>query len=195
MNWSPDFTGHRMYGRLDLPWAKIQQDLVAWADDQTYSNAVVNDNPDWQQRNPQLWAKQFAYREQGYTQHNTQIWKTTNREPKIDFDWEQDICQQLPLDHAVATLTRQDPGQVLPWHADSFYYLQAQFPQDPRPIWRFLVFMQDWKTGHVLQVGDHVHAHWQQGDTLVWPPGTLHLAANVGSEPKWTCNVTGFLVV
>lgn len=182
-------------GQLDLPWEDVERDLQVWQQDQTFTEAVVNDDPALRDRNPELWHKQWPYRQQGYTAHNTRIWKNTNQSDKIQFPWEQDICRQLPLDKAIATLTRQDPGQILPWHQDSFYYHRVCHQEDSRPIWRFLVFMRDWQIGHMLQVNDQLLANWKRGDVVVWHPGTMHLAANVGEVPKWTCNVTGFLTV
>jgi hypothetical protein len=76
-----------------------------------------------------------------------------------------------------------------------------RIPPDPgfdllaqaRPIWRFLLFLEDWKMGHVLQVNNSMLHHWHQGDVVVWQPGTMHVSANIGLETKWTCNITGFL--
>jgi hypothetical protein len=133
------------------------------------------------------------YKKYGYTEHNTIIWKTTNINPILEFDWEKTIIQQLPLTHAIATVTRQDPGQILPWHMDRLFMLRKLYPNEKGTIWRFLLFLEDWQMGHVLQVKDTMLHHWKQGDVVVWHPGTMHVAANIGIEPKWTCNITGFL--
>jgi hypothetical protein len=196
INFSKTFTTDFIHcGKIDLPWDKVKKDLESVADDQTKLISIVGHNS---LINEELYNLQNEYAKYGYTQHNTKLWKTTNGiEPKLTFDWEQDINNQLPLDYTIATVTRQDPGQVLPWHVDRYFFLKNQYPNDPRPIWRFLMFMEDWKIGHIVQVKNSVFTHWKQGDVITWQPGeeSLHVTANIGLEKKWTCNITGFLTV
>lgn len=177
------------YCKIQLPWDDVARDLATWSKDMTHDYSLLDD----MSYNDALGAEQKEHARFGYTKHNTHIWKTTNREPKLTFSWESAIIAQLPLDHAIATVTRQDCGQVLPWHEDRFYMLRNRFPDETRPIWRFLMFMEDWKKGHFLQVNDSVLHHWQRGDCIVWQPPTMHLSGNIGTDPKWTCNITGFL--
>lgn len=192
MNFIKDFEeDYYNCGKLDLDWQQVKADLETVADEQSMNWSIIGNTT----YNDDASKVQNEYVKYGWTQHNTKSWKTTNFDPKITFDWEQRVINQLPLDKAVATIHRQDPGQTLPWHYDRFFMLKRLHPDDPRPIWRFLVFLEDWKLGHFLQVGDSVLHHWQQGDTVVWKPGKEHLATNVGLEKKWTCNVTGFLTL
>lgn len=185
-NFDSDFV---LWSRVTLPWSQVEEDLAYWQTDDSYEYSLL-DNISYGDALGQEQQQHAAY---GYTVHNTRIWKTTNREPKLTFSWEAAILQQLPLDHAVATVTRQRCGQVLPWHQDRFYMLRRLYPQDTRPIWRFLLFLEDWKAGHFLQAGDSVIHHWQRGDCIVWKPDTWHLSGNLGCGNKWTCNITGFL--
>lgn len=190
MNFTPDFSEDYIFcGNIQLPWDKVSQDLTYYADEQTMNWSIIN-NYAYQDGASAIQDEFLKY---GYTEHNTRSWKTTNFEPKITLSWEQVICNSLPLDCAVASIHRQDPGQILPWHQDHFYMLKRLHPHDTRPIWRFLMFLEDWKIGHLLQVNDSLLHHWRQGDVIVWKPGVYHLAANIGLEKKWTCNITGFL--
>jgi hypothetical protein len=192
MSFSKDFDSDFVFfGNLQLPWDLVAQDLDQVVNDTTRLNSIVKGTA-YQDDLSQLTSKYVQY---GYTEHNTKIWKTTETDPKLTFDWEQDILNQLPLDLGIATVTRQDPGQILPWHEDRFFMLRRLNPDDPRPIWRFLMFLEDWKMGHILQVNNSILTHWKQGDVYVWQPGTPHVSANVGLETKWTCNITGFLTV
>lgn len=174
---------------LDLPWDLISSDLDKYKNEKLYISSLMQDygyNDDGYKINND-------FKNYGYTEHNTRIWKTTNLDPKINLAWENEVIDKLPLDHAVATLTRQDPGQILPWHYDRFFFLKKLFPNDTRPIIRFLLFLQDWEMGHVLQVGNSMLTHWTRGDVVVWRPGQYHVSANIGLTTKWTCNITGFL--
>jgi len=193
MNFNKNFDNDYIYcGKIDLDWDMVQTDLKSILTDTTRLTSIIEHNDHVSKELSQVTNQYSLY---GYTAHNTKIWKTTNGPNKLEFAWEQHIIAQLPLDCAVATLTRQDPGQILPWHMDRFFFLKQQHPNDTRPIWRFLVFMEDWKLGHVLQVKDSILTHWKQGDIVVWHPGTDHLSANVGLAAKWTCNITGFLTI
>lgn len=194
MNFSKDFDNDFVFfGNIELPWDQVDQDLDSVANDTTRLHAIVQGN-EYQAELSKLTSEYTKY---GYTEHNTKIWKTTNADPKLTFNWEQSIIDQLPLANAVATLTRQDPGQILPWHVDRFFFLKNQYPDETRPIWRFLMFMEDWKMGHVLQVKNSILSHWKRGDVVVWKPGEdgFHVSANIGLETKWTCNITGFLTI
>ena len=195
MNFSKTFSEDIYYcGQMDLPRQLIDQQLQEYVDEQTRTFSLVRETMG-EFCSAELYEKTNKYAEVGYTCHNTKIWKTTSSEQKLDFEWEKDVCDQLPLVNAVATVTRQDPGQVLPWHQDEFFYHKKFFASTDLEIWRFLVFLSDWKPGHFVQANDTVYHHWKFGDTIVWQPKTMHLSANVGLETKWTCNVTGHLTL
>lgn len=193
MNFSKTFDADYFYcGNMSLPWDQIKQDLNSISTDQSRNLPVVDDES---LQNTPLYDIQNEYKKYGYSQHNTKIWKTTSGGEKISFDWETLICDQLPIDRGLATVTRQDPGQILPWHVDRFFYLKNRFPKDIRPVWRFLLFLSDWEIGHIVQVKNTVYTNWKQGDVIVWQPDSYHLSANVGLSTKWTCNITGFLTI
>lgn len=180
-----------VYKNLRLPWQKVLADLNLWKDDHSFSCSVVDEKNSEKILNQKLNVQSQDYNHYGYNSHNTKIWKTTNKKNKLTFDWEDKLCNQLPLIHPIATVTRQDPGQILPWHKDEFFFHKKNYNFNGE-IWRFLVFLEDWKVGHHLFVESSVLTHWKQGDVIVWKPESMHLAGNSGLEPKWTCNVTGF---
>jgi hypothetical protein len=165
---------------IDLDWSKVEQDLKLYQ--QHESSTILNPSVTWDE----------DYTQYGYTEHNTKIWKKI-MPTDVEDSWPAELIAQLPLDNAQVTLTRQDPGQILPRHIDRFYMLQKSYPTDPRTIVRVLVYLEHWKPGHQMSFDDGMLYNWKQGDTWIWPPGTPHIAANVGLEVKWTCNVTGFV--
>src|SRR6056300_1071081 len=106
MNFYKTFTTDYFYcGRINLPWDQVLKDLESMSIDQTRNLPVVDDET---LIGTKLFDIQNEYKKYGYSQHNTKIWKTTSGGDKINFLWEKDICDQLPLDHALATVTRQD---------------------------------------------------------------------------------------
>jgi len=178
------------YGNIDLPWDQYVSDCQQSADDNPeYFTHNVLGSAAWSKSNN---TDQAIYTRAGYTEHNTRIWKTTLVDPKINMPWENEIINCLPLDHAIATPTLQEPGNILPLHVDTFVYLKKKLGQNSNIV-RFLIMMEDWKNGHTLQVGTSWLGPWKAGDVYLWYPNTPHIAVNAGLTNKWTCNVTGVL--
>ena len=129
----------------------------------------------------------------GYTPANTRSWETTCAKPQVIMDWEQAVTDQLPLQAgAISRPTLQQPGNIMPWHVDKFFYFRRNHP-DGEHVIRFLYFMKDWQIGHMLQAGDSIISHWSAGDVIVWHPDRFHLSLNAGFTDKWTTNATGIL--
>ena len=58
-------------------------------------------------------------------------------------------------------------------------------------IWRCIVFLEDWKSGHYLEVADKPLLGWRRGDYVAWNYDVPHFAANIGLEPRYTAQITG----
>jgi hypothetical protein len=56
-----------------------------------------------------------------------------------------------------------------------------------------LVLLEDWKSGHYLEVMDRPIVNWQAGQVVEWTYDTPHMAANIGLEPRYTLQITGHL--
>lgn len=125
-----------------------------------------------------------------YTLNNTGINQRWWNRGEIDFDV---IGEQLKMDVKTISSIRQLPGNVIPWHRDTFYQIKKNFPEDDRNPVRANIYLEDWKIGHFIQYGDSISTHWQAGDGFIWNSEVLHLGANAGMEPKHTLQVSGFL--
>lgn len=90
---------------------------------------------------------------------------------------------------------RMDTNTLLPVHQDTYkryidlYHLKGQ----ESSIRRAIVFLEDWQSGHYLEVDGQAVVHWRAGDTVSWAYDTPHMAANMGLEPRYTLQVTGHL--
>ena len=87
---------------------------------------------------------------------------------------------------------KQPPGQVVPWHRDTFYQIKKRYPEDTRMLVRANIYLEDWKIGHFLQYDNVVDSNWKQGDGHMWNSEVLHIGANSGMENKYTLQVSGF---
>jgi hypothetical protein len=146
----------------------------------------------WDELGNEYYETTRGLKDWGYLTENTRTWETTAAKPQLQLSWEQSLIDELPLEHAVSKGTMQTPGNIMPWHQDKFFTFRRQFPDNPYII-RFLIFLEDWKIGHVLQAGDSIISHWSAGDVITWLPTRYHLSANIGIENKWTVNITGVL--
>lgn len=88
---------------------------------------------------------------------------------------------------------RMDTGTVMPVHSDLYkryidiFDLQGQ----EHTIRRALVLLEDWKSGHYLEVMGIPEVNWQAGTVVQWDYDTPHMAANIGLEPRYTLQITG----
>lgn len=86
------------------------------------------------------------------------------------------------------------PGLILPNHSDLYVkYREVYGVTDPTTIWRALVMIEDWQSGHYLEVDNTPVGQWKAGDTFVWNYDTLHLAANMGTTKRYTLQITGIV--
>lgn len=125
-----------------------------------------------------------------YSINNTlihQLWWTADQ---LDFDY---IGQQLNMQVITVSTICQPPGNVVPWHRDTFYQIRKRFPDRSDTPVRANIYMQDWKMGHFIQFDNTVSTHWTAGQGFLWDSSVLHLGANAGFENKYTMQVSGFL--
>jgi hypothetical protein len=86
-------------------------------------------------------------------------------------------------------------GTILPTHGDLYvkyidlFKLQGQ----QHRIRRAIVFLEDWKSGHYFEGNGVPVTEWQAGDVVEWTYDTPHLAANMGIDPRYTLQITGWI--
>ena len=84
------------------------------------------------------------------------------------------------------------PGHYLPTHIDRYSFYRNRFNiSNVDRVHRYVVFLEDWKDGHYLKVGNVVYQHWKQGDCVGWIGETPHSAINLGVEDRYTLQITG----
>ena len=88
---------------------------------------------------------------------------------------------------------RMDTGTILPVHQDTYkkyvelFNLQGQ----EHTIRRAIVFLEDWASGHYLELDDIPVTGWRKGFTVIWAYDRPHMAANIGLTPRYTLQITG----
>lgn len=84
------------------------------------------------------------------------------------------------------------PGQVLPYHKDHYIrYKEIYGITNSDSIERIILFLENWKIGQILGIEDTIISNWNAGDWVSWQGETVHMAANLGHEIRYTLQITG----
>jgi hypothetical protein len=82
-------------------------------------------------------------------------------------------------------------GNVIPYHKDIYtFYRKLHNITNPTTIWRAIVFLEDWRPGHLFEIEDRKIDRWQAGTYVTWNNDAYHMAANIGEEPRYTLQIT-----
>ena len=100
---------------------------------------------------------------------------------------------QLKWKDVCASYYRMTPGTILPTHSDTYkrYIELFGLENNHQSIYRAIVFLEEWQSGHYLEVADEPVTKWKAGDVVTWWYDTPHLAANMGYTPRYTLQITG----
>lgn len=91
-----------------------------------------------------------------------------------------------------AALYQMNTGDFLPVHRDHYITYKKAFDiTDGSTIWRAIVFMEDWKSGHYFEIDNQPRVSWSAGDYVMWNHDVPHMAANLGLESRYTMQITG----
>ena len=139
---------------------------------------------------------------------NTQRWLSQGYANKFTGDmcdmrssqptWNQqfvNIYEQMGWKDVSTTYYRMSTGVILPVHGDlylryvDFFNLQGQ----EQRIRRAIVFLEDWKPGHYFEGNNVAKVDWRAGDVVEWKYDAPHLAANLGLDPRYTLQITGWV--
>lgn len=132
------------------------------------------------------------WRSLGYTQKKFTGDMYDMRQPETD--WLAKFKDYMPWNDLSWSVYKMTPGCVLPEHADTyerFRQLHNLRPGDT--VVRTIVFLEDWASGHYIEMNKTPITHWRAGDWVSWHDGFLHLAANVGKTDRYTLQLTGTL--
>lgn len=139
---------------------------------------------------------------------NTQRWLAQGYANKFTGDmcdmrspqptWNQqfvNIYEQMGWKNIGTSYYRMSTGTILPTHSDLYlrYVDLFNLKGQEQRIHRAIVFLEDWKPGHYAEYNDVAKVNWRAGDVIEWQYDTPHLAANLGLEPRYTLQITGWV--
>jgi hypothetical protein len=84
-------------------------------------------------------------------------------------------------------------GTVMPVHRDLYkkYVEIFNLQGKEHTIRRALVLLEDWKSGHYLEINNKPIVNWSAGTVVEWSYDAPHMAANIGIEDRYTLQITG----
>lgn len=126
----------------------------------------------------------------GYTQttFTGDMYDMRNPEPS----WIDQLRFHFPWQHFSWSIYRMAPGTTLPNHSDTYErFVKLHDITDIEKIYRAVVFLEDWQSGHYFEIEGTPVIEWKSGDTVIWQGTTPHLAANVGKTNRYTLQITG----
>lgn len=87
---------------------------------------------------------------------------------------------------------RMNTLDMFPVHQDHYTSYKKLFNiTDSMTIWRCVVFLENWKSGHYFEIDGRPIVDWQRGDYVRWNYNVPHYAGNFGTEPRYTLQITG----
>lgn len=105
------------------------------------------------------------------------------------------IADKLGLENYHVLIQTQMPGQQMAMHLDGGSRKRYSYLSDAdhkSELKRAFVFLEDWKEGQIIQMGDHNIAHWKKGQVLAFDwTAVKHGTANFGSHERPMLCVTG----
>lgn len=135
------------------------------------------------------------WKTQGYSGHFTGFMCDMRR---IQPTWNNriiDIFQSKGWQDIGTSYYRMDTGVILPNHRDLYktYVNLFKLQGQEQKIFRAVLFLEDWQSGHYAEYDNEPLVNWRAGDCVIWKYNTLHMAANLGLKPRYTLQITGHI--
>lgn len=119
---------------------------------------------------------------------NGELYNMSNPMP----DYAEDFFTMFNWHDVGIAFYRMNTGDALPMHQDAFSSYKKMFNiTDSSQLWRAVVFLEDWKSGHYFEIDSQPLMPWVAGDWVAWNYDVPHFAANIGIEPRYTMQITG----
>ena len=98
--------------------------------------------------------------------------------------------EKLKVEEGSVCWLTMEPGEIIPVHRDYFYMLKTKKNVPVENCIRYLIMMEDWTPGHIVQLDDIVLTDWKAGDVWYFDSTVLHWAANGSAKNFYTCQVS-----
>jgi hypothetical protein len=146
--------------------------------------------------------KDFQYTRQPVTQEEIDTWVSKgydyvksytgemydNRNPMPA--WTDQLKGLFDFKNMTFTFYRMNTLEIMPEHTDHYRTYLKLYDAKYENVHRILVMLDDWKPGHYLEIDGTGIVNWIAGDYFVWENSTPHAASNIGTEPRYSLQIT-----
>lgn len=112
--------------------------------------------------------------------------------------WVKDVKYLFPwLNYSVVTVNKLMPGRFIAPHQDTLFKLRTKVKDEGlntegMEAYRINLFLQDRLMGHYFEMENEAWIDYVKGDYTIIERNAIHLVANLGNEPRFTMQITGF---
>lgn len=154
--------------------------------DPFWNNSFKNLEFEKQPVSPQEIAK---WQQQGYSHDSFtgSLYSSKNIMP----EWVYDVSQLLGLEKCGYAFYKMSTYDIMPTHVDHFNRYCEVFDVAKDSVWRAVVFLEDWKSGHYFEIDSKCISNYKAGHYVIWSSEEPHFAANIGLEDRYTLQITG----
>jgi len=108
-------------------------------------------------------------------------------------EWIDKFKSIFPLKNQTYTFYKMSTLEIMPPHSDHFNTYIKLFGANYENVCRVVVMLEDWKSGHYLEIDNKAFVNWTAGDYILWKSDCVHAASNIGTEDRYTLQITGEL--
>lgn len=138
------------------------------------------------------------WRNEGYTHPDTyftgHLCDMRSQQPSWNHQLVRWVKETFNIRDVGSSYYRMPTGTILPNHSDIYKKYLELFRCNAESVIRILVMPEDWKSGHYLEVAGVPFTNWKAGDYFWWRNDVVHMAANIGTEDRYTIQLTGHQV-
>jgi hypothetical protein len=106
-------------------------------------------------------------------------------------DWTYSLENMFGLHKQTYTFYRMDTLEIMPIHSDHFRTYCRLNETTSDQVYRIILMLEDWKPGHYFEMNGVAYVNWKAGDWFKWRGDVKHAAANLGTEARYTLQITG----
>jgi hypothetical protein len=134
----------------------------------------------------------FKWRSQGYDYVKSftgSMYTNKNVLPS----WTYRFKDIFKLKNQTYTFYKMSTLEIMPLHSDHYRTYISIFGAEYDTVCRTVIMLENWKSGHYLEVNGRAYVNWEAGDYFSWTGDCPHAASNIGVEDRYTLQITGEL--
>jgi hypothetical protein len=157
-----------------------------------WDNDIFN-SLSWSQKNFNDYTQQKRWEDQGYVVKSFTGCHLTVMDETFPSKFKERFSSWKGLNDVTMSLYKMETTEIMPVHFDTFSLYKKIFNLDENvDIIRTVILLKDWESGHYLEIDGDPLVGWQAGDWYTWKNQVPHMAANIGTTPRYTLQITGW---